>query len=263
MARLRGPQGCPWDKQQSWASLLPYTIEEAYEVAEAVETHQIDGLRDELGDLLFHIIFYSRIAEEQGLFSLTEVIRGVVAKMTRRHPHVFGPATTDDDPTSLQAHEVPGRWEEIKRQERTRQREANGATGPASLFDDVHSRLPALLWAAKVQRKMGQVGFDWPNDDGVMAKVQEELAELEQARRERDPAAMTEELGDLLFTLVNLARHLQINPETALRGSTRKFQTRFRIMETRLHQAGQSVATATLEQLESLWQEAKRVSSDT
>ncbi len=262
MARLRGPEGCPWDRQQTWKTLVPYTLEEAYEVVEAVETHQVDGLRDELGDLLFHVTFYSRIAEEEGLFSLAEVIQTLLTKMTRRHPHVFGPLATDNGTEQPVAQEIPARWEEIKRQERSQQREARGQAGPASLFDDVNSRLPALLWAAKVQRKMGQIGFDWPDDEGVMAKVREELAELDQARQDRDPEAMAEELGDLLFTLVNLARHLQINPETALRGSTRKFQNRFRRMETRLHQVGQSVETATLAQLEALWQETKRAPSD-
>ncbi|WP_227657727.1 nucleoside triphosphate pyrophosphohydrolase, partial [Candidatus Magnetaquicoccus inordinatus] len=169
MARLRGAQGCPWDKEQSWRSLVPYTIEEAYEVAEAVETGQVSALRDELGDLLFHVVFYSRIAEEQGDFSLQEVIEWVVEKMTRRHPHVF--ASPEGD--SLLATEVPGRWEEIKRQEKSRLRQQQGESGPASLFDDVHSRLPALLWAAKVQRKMGQIGFDWPDVHGVLRKVHE------------------------------------------------------------------------------------------
>ncbi|MBF0400639.1 MAG: nucleoside triphosphate pyrophosphohydrolase [Magnetococcales bacterium] len=257
MARLRGPAGCPWDKQQSWHSLLPYTIEEAYEVAEAVETGQVAALRDELGDLLFHVVFYSQIAEEKTLFSLEEVIRTVTRKMTRRHPHVFAPSATADQAGLPAAHEVPARWEEIKRQEKTAQRAQRGESGPASLFDDVNSHLPALLWAAKVQRKMGQVGFDWPDADGVMDKVREELAELEQARQREDAAAVEEELGDLLFTLVNLARHLQLNPEITLRRATRKFQNRFRHMESCLHQTGQTVETATLEQLEALWQEAK------
>ncbi|MBF0162027.1 MAG: nucleoside triphosphate pyrophosphohydrolase [Magnetococcales bacterium] len=262
MARLRGPAGCPWDKQQTWHTLVPYTLEEAYEVAEAVESRQAQGLRDELGDLLFHIVFYSRIAQEEGAFTLTEVVRGVVDKMTRRHPHVF--AATDDPAASppLTAQGVPARWEEIKRQEKSQQKTAHGESTPASLFDDVNSHLPALLWAAKVQRKMGQVGFDWPDADGVLVKVREELEELAAATKEQAPAAMEEELGDLLFTLVNLARHLQVNPETALRHSTRKFQTRFRHMEIRLHQEGQSVETATLAQLEALWQEAKQASSD-
>lgn len=256
MARLRGPVGCPWDKQQTWKTLLPYTIEEAYEVVEAVETGQVEGLRDELGDLLFHITFYSQIAQEQGLFSLEEVILGVVTKMTRRHPHIFAqPEQTAQ--TDLPSAAVPARWEEIKRQEKTAQRAEKGESGPASLFDDINSHLPALLWAAKVQRKMGQVGFDWPDATGVMEKVREELAELDEARLADDAAAMEEELGDLLFTLANLARHLHLNPEIALRRATHKFQARFRIMESRLHQAGQSVETATLEELEPLWQEAK------
>ncbi|MBF0185310.1 MAG: nucleoside triphosphate pyrophosphohydrolase [Magnetococcales bacterium] len=254
MARLRGPEGCPWDKQQSWASLVPYTIEEAYEVAEAVETGQVAGLRDELGDLLFHVVFYSRIAEEENHFSLQEVIRWVVDKMIHRHPHVF--AVQEGDPPL--AEEVPGRWEEIKRQEKSRQRQERGESGPASVFDDLNSRLPALLWAAKVQRKMGQVGFDWPDVQGVLGKVREELAELEEACSSAESAAIEEELGDLLFTLVNVARHRHINPEVALRSSTRKFQDRFRYMESRLHQAGQAVSSASLEQLEALWQEAKQ-----
>jgi ATP diphosphatase len=254
MARLRGPEGCPWDKQQRWDTLVPYTIEEAYEVAEAVETGQVAGLCDELGDLLFHVVFYSRIAEEEGHFSLQEVIQGVVTKMTRRHPHVFA-AEAGQTP---QAEEVPARWEEIKRQEKSQQRLARGEAGPASVFDDVNSRLSALLWAAKVQRKMGQVGFDWPEVTGVLAKVEEELQELAEACREENTAAVSEELGDLLFTLVNVARHMKINPEVALRGSTRKFQDRFRYIESRLHQQGQAVASASLEQLEALWQEAKQ-----
>lgn len=260
MARLRGPVGCPWDKQQTWKTLLPYTIEEAYEVAEAVETGHVDGLRDELGDLLFHITFYSQIAQEQGLFSLEEVIRGVVTKMTRRHPHIFAHSAQADGAGLPTAQAVPARWEEIKRQEKTAQRENNGERGPASLFDDLNSHLPALLWAAKVQRKLGQVGFDWPDATGVMEKVREELAELEEARQRDDADAMEEELGDLLFTLTNLAGHLHINSEMALRRATHKFQARFRIMESRLHQAGQSVETATLDALERLWQEAKSAS---
>lgn len=262
MARLRSPEGCPWDKEQTWQTLVPYTIEEAYEVAEAVETKDIHGLRDELGDLLFHITFYSQIAQEEGIFSLEDVLQAVITKMTHRHPHVFG---SPED--RLAADEVPERWEEIKRQEKIAKQQAQGDSGPASLpvslFDDIHSRLPALLWAAKVQRKMGQVGFDWANADGVMEKVHEEMAELEQARQDQDQSSMEEEYGDLLFVLVNLGRHMKINPETALRHATHKFQQRFRSMETRLQESGQSVQSATLEQLEALWQEAKLTTAKT
>lgn len=253
MARLRGPEGCPWDKKQTWRSLTPYTIEEAYECAEAVETGNIEGLRDELGDLLFHVTFYSQIAQEEALFSLDEVIRAVITKMTRRHPHVFAP----QEERRPNADEVPERWEEIKRNEKTQQKKANGDLSPASVFDDINSHLPALLWAAKVQRKMGQVGFDWENADGVMEKCREEMAELDEARHTHNLAAMEEEFGDLLFTMVNLAGHIGVNPETALRQSTRKFQERFRTIETRMHKSGQSVQNASLEQLETLWQEAK------
>lgn len=254
MARLRSPEGCPWDKKQTWHSLVPHTIEEAYEVAEAVETNDAQGLRDELGDLLFHIIFYSQIAQEEKVFSLEEIIRGVITKMTRRHPHVFD----QQEGSFPKADEVPERWEEIKRHEKKQQKKARGDHTPTSIFDDINSRLPALLWAAKVQRKLGQVGFDWKNAEGVMEKVREEMAELDQARHHQDPAAIEEEFGDLLFVLVNLARHLNINPETTLRQATRKFQTRFRNMETRLHASGQSVQDTSLETLELLWQEAKK-----
>ncbi|MBF0428429.1 MAG: nucleoside triphosphate pyrophosphohydrolase [Magnetococcales bacterium] len=245
MARLRGPDGCPWDREQTPLSLLPYTIEEAYEVAEAVETRNPVAWRDELGDLLFHVVFHSRIAQEQGEFSLADVVAGVVEKMTRRHPHVFDP----NGERLAEAALVLGRWEEIKRQEK------GESGGQVSVFDDINSRLPALLWAAKVQRKMAQVGFDWKEPSGVIDKVHEELAELQQAA---DTDAREEELGDLLFTLVNLARHLQINPESALRRATRKFQDRFRFMEQRLHADNRTPHEADLEELEALWQESKR-----
>lgn len=257
MARLRGPAGCPWDKKQTWHSLVPHTIEEAYEVAEAVETDNVQGVRDELGDLLFHIIFYSQIAQEENLFSLEDLIRAVISKMTRRHPHVFAP----QEAQRPEAEEVPGRWEKIKRDEKAQQKRAEGDESATSVFDDIHSRLPALLWAAKVQRKMGQLGFDWQDADGVLEKVREEMAELDQARHAQNLTAMEEEFGDLLFTLVNLARHIGVNPETALRHATHTFQKRFRTIETRLHTSGQSLEKATLAQLESLWQEVKSAPS--
>lgn len=253
MATLRSEQGCPWDKEQTWNSLVPFTIEEAYEVAEAAEKGDADELKDELGDLLFHITFYSQIAQEKKKFTLDDVILGVIKKMTRRHPHVFG------EPSNRlkNAQEVPERWEEIKRREKSEQQNTDPNTPPASVFDDMNSHLPALLWAAKVQRKMGQVGFDWKDADGVMEKVNEEMMELQQARKEQNQNAMEEELGDLLFTLVNLARHMKINPEMALRHATKKFQNRFRFMESRLFESGKSIQETKLEQLESLWQESK------
>ncbi|MBF8274307.1 MAG: Nucleoside triphosphate pyrophosphohydrolase [Magnetococcales bacterium] len=253
MERLRGPEGCPWDREQTWNSLIPFTIEEAYEVAEAVETGHWEHLRDELGDLLFHVVFYSRIAQEQNLFSLRDVIRGVTEKMTRRHPHVFGAAE------KLQmAGQVPGRWEEIKRQEKVALARETGENAIPSVFDDINSRLPALLWAAKVQRKMGQVGFDWTDIHAVADKVREELDELDRGHQRQDQANIEEEVGDVLFTMVNLARHLKVNPETALRASTRKFQNRFRYMEERLHREGRHPRETPLDELEGLWQESKK-----
>ncbi|MBF0382456.1 MAG: nucleoside triphosphate pyrophosphohydrolase [Magnetococcales bacterium] len=258
MASLRSENGCPWDKKQTWQSLIPYTIEEAYEVIEAAEGEDAAGLKDELGDLLFHVVFYSRIAEESNQFNIDDVIRGITEKMTRRHPHVFG----DKSGSINGADEVPGLWEEIKRKEREEKNglvenrdEANSK--PVSIFDDINSRVPALLWASKVQRKMGQVGFDWADADGVLEKIDEEFSELQKAREAQDVAGMTEEIGDLLFTMVNLSRHLKINPETALRQSTHKFQNRFRYMEAKLLDQGRSAQESSLEELESLWQESK------
>ncbi|MBF0192319.1 MAG: nucleoside triphosphate pyrophosphohydrolase [Magnetococcales bacterium] len=244
MARLRGPEGCPWDRKQTPQSLLPYTIEEAYEVAEAVETHNTASWKDELGDLLFHVVFHSRIAAEEGAFTLSDVITGIVDKMTRRHPHVFAP----DGETLHQPEQVVSQWEEIKRQEKS------ATQGPPSLFDDVNSHLPALLWAAKVQRKMSQVGFDWDGPEGVMEKVREELEELRVAPT---PDNREEELGDLLLTIVNLAGHYRINPEMALRRATRKVQARFRHMESRLRENDRTPTDASLDELEALWQESK------
>ncbi|MBF0346116.1 MAG: nucleoside triphosphate pyrophosphohydrolase [Magnetococcales bacterium] len=252
MDRLRSPGGCPWDREQTWNSLLPFTIEEAYEVAEAVETGHWQHLRDELGDLLFHVVFYSRIAQEQKLFDMDDVIRGVTEKMTRRHPHVFG-GTGEE---RIAASEVPGRWEEIKRQEKTAL--AMEAQKIPSVFDDINSRLPALLWAAKVQRKMAQVGFDWTEIHEVVGKVREELDELAEGWARRDQANIEEEIGDVLFTMVNLARHLKVDPETALRASTRKFQNRFRYMEECLYREGRHPRETPLDRLEALWQESKK-----
>ncbi len=249
MDQLRSENGCPWDRKQTWKSLIPYTIEEAYEVAEAVETQQVDQLKDELGDLLFHIVFYSRIAKEQNLFDMDDVARTVTEKMIRRHPHVFG-----GEEKITNANEVPGRWEEIKKQEKA----ARNQSGIPSVFDDIHSRLPALLWAAKVQRKMAQVGFDWSDIHAVAGKVREELDELDVGRRNKDQANIEEEIGDCLFTLVNLARHLKVNPEVALRASTRKFQNRFRYMEEHLHREGRHPGETPLDTLEALWQDSKK-----
>lgn len=244
MARLRAPDGCPWDREQTFRSLIPCTIEEVYEVVEAVEADDRPGLREELGDLLFHVIFYSQLAREEGAFSLAEVIAMVTAKMIRRHPHVFGPRKLET------AQEVVQHWEAIKQEEKA-------SSGPASLFDGLSSRLPALLWAYKVQQKMAKVGFDWPDAEGVLEKLAEELEELKTARLERNADAIEEEIGDLLFTAANLARHLGVHPESALRRATLKFMSRFRHIEQRLQADSRTVADTPLDHLEALWQESK------
>ncbi|MEO5344820.1 MAG: nucleoside triphosphate pyrophosphohydrolase [Magnetococcus sp. YQC-9] len=246
MARLRSSDGCPWDRKQSLKSLLPYTIEEAFEVVEAVETHNLPALKDELGDLLFHIVFHSRIAEEEGQFTLAEVIDGIVTKMTRRHPHVFG----NEEERQADPDRVVARWEEIKREEKQGRGEK-----PASVFDDLNSHLPALLWAAKVQRKMSRVGFDWQEPSGVIDKIHEELEELRVAP---DADNREEEIGDILMTVVNLAGHYRINPEMALRRAAHKTQARFRFMERALHAENRTPMDATLDELEALWQASKR-----
>ncbi|MBF0135580.1 MAG: nucleoside triphosphate pyrophosphohydrolase [Magnetococcales bacterium] len=259
VARLRSPEGCPWDRVQTLASLTPHTIEEAYEVVEAIETNQPEQLRQELGDLLFHVILYSQIAQEEGHFTLTDVIQEVTKKMRRRHPHVFGPQRQEvAEQVALEGVErLRHNWETIKRQEK----QVDSATIP-SVFDGLPNALPALHLAYKVQQKMARIGFDWPEPAPVLAKVHEELAELEQARMDADPSAIEEEIGDVLFTLANYARHLKINPEKALRRSTLKFQNRFRYIEQRLREEGLSVHDVPLERLESLWQESKRQKKD-
>ncbi|MBF0625059.1 MAG: nucleoside triphosphate pyrophosphohydrolase [Magnetococcales bacterium] len=242
--RLRGPDGCPWDQTQTFHTLLTHTVEEAYEVVEAVENSDLPGLRQELGDLLFHVVLYSRIAQEGGHFDLAEVIGGVTDKMIQRHPHVFG---SPED----RAARRPGDWE------RRKHREAGAEQRPGSVFDGLSGRLPALHLAYKVQQKMARVGFDWPGPEPVRAKVAEELAEFDQAVAAGDARAMEEELGDLLFVLANLARHHRINPERALRQATVKFRDRFRFIEERVWAAGDRVEEVGVARLEELWQERK------
>lgn len=234
MARLRDPQhGCPWDVAQDFASIAPYAIEEAYEVADAIERNDLDALRDELGDLLLQVIFHSRMAEEAMAFSLADVIAGITAKMIRRHPHVFG----DGAPT-------PG-WESIKAEERKQ-------TGADGALDGVAATLPALMRAVKLQKRAARVGFDWPDTVGVKAKILEEIEELDSASSDD---AVEDEAGDLLFAVVNLVRHRGVAPEAALRRANAKFERRFRMMEAL---AGDSFAGLSLEEKESLWVQAKR-----
>ena len=250
MARLRDPaDGCPWDVRQSFASIAPYTIEEAYEVAEAIRHGDMAGLRDELGDLLLQVVFHARMAEEASHFDLDDVARAINEKMVRRHPHVFaeGAADTPDAVTAS--------WEQIKAAERAEK--AGGRA--ASVLDGVTLGQPALSRAVKLQKRAVEVGFDWPNLGQVMEKLEEELGEVraELAAAERDKARLTDEIGDLLFVVANLARHLKIDPEAALRDCNAKFERRFRYVEQALLAEGKAPGTASLDEMEAHWLAAK------
>lgn len=246
MARLRDPEGgCPWDLAQSFRTIAPYTLEEAYEVADAIERGDLEGLRDELGDLLFQVVFHARLAEEQGAFDFAAVARGLAEKMRRRHPHVFGNAEVGDAAAQTLA------WERHKADERA-QREQG-------LLDDVPLGLPALARAQKLGRRAARVGFDWPDAAAVMAKLAEETTELHLALAgpETAPEAVEEEFGDLLFTLANLARHLELDAEGALRRASLKFEQRFRALEARLAAMGRRPEEMDAAALERLWAEVK------
>jgi MazG family protein len=244
MARLRDPErGCPWDREQNFATIAPYTIEEACEVADAIERGDMTALKDELGDLLFQVVFHARMAEEDGLFAFDDVAEAIGDKMERRHPHVFG----DAEIASIAAQNEA--WEAHKAAER----EAKGEA--ASVVDGVAIALPALLRAAKISRRAGRIGFDWPDAASVIDKIEEELDEIEDALDDHaPPAALEEEIGDLLFAAANLARKLDIEPETALRRATAKFERRFRRVETLAKARG---VERDLDALEALWQEVK------
>lgn len=247
MRQLRDPQtGCPWDVEQDFASIAPYTIEEAYEVADAVQRGDTDDIRDELGDLLLQVVFQARIAEEAGLFSLADVARSISDKMVDRHPHVFG------DDGRPQLAEQSGRWEAIKAEERARK----GHTG---ILDDVAAGLPPMLRALKLQKRAARVGFDWVNIDDIIAKLHEETAEL-RAETTCDPvdqARVEDEVGDVLFVAVNLARRAGVDPETALMACNSKFESRFRYIEKHAENSGKNMNDMSLEEMESLWQESK------
>ncbi len=254
MARLRNPDGgCPWDLEQNFATIAPYTIEEAYEVAEAIDRGDMNALRDELGDLLLQVVFHARMAEEDGLFDFAAVARGISDKMIRRHPHVFGNQTVDSATAQTAA------WEDQKAAERRATAEAEGRT--PSVLDGVSIALPGLTRAAKLGRRAARVGFDWPDVSGVLAKTEEEITEL---RSEIADGAMADrledEIGDLLITVANLARHLSIEPEAAIRRANRKFEERFRYVESRLRPHGRSPNDADAEELDELWNEAKQAS---
>jgi len=258
MARLRDPKyGCPWDLRQDYASIVPHTIEEAYEVADAIERGDFVHLPGELGDLLFQVVYYSQLAREEGRFEFATVVDGIVRKLVRRHPHVFpdGDLYGAPDMARLEEAAIRQRWEEIKAEERA---EAAAAPQQLSLLDDVPGALPALSRAAKLQKRAAHVGFDWPEALPVVDKVREELDEVLEAMSENDPQAITEEVGDLLFVAVNLARHLKVDPEAALRGANAKFERRFRFIEQRLRERGRPIEACSLDELDALWGEAKK-----
>jgi len=247
MAALRDPQeGCPWDREQDFASIAPYTIEEAYEVADAIARDDLTELRDELGDLLFQVVFHARMAEEEGAFDFNDVVTAIVDKMTRRHPHVFGEAEVAD------AEEQTRAWEKLKAEERKEK------GGHHSLLDGVTLGLPALSRAAKLQKRAARGGFDWPSIEGVVAKIEEELNEVRAELESGDEQALGEEIGDLFFACVNLARHAGFDPEASLRAANHKFEQRFRYMEERLETQGQDLEQCSLKEMDRLWLQAKK-----
>jgi nucleoside triphosphate diphosphatase len=269
MAALRHPEtGCPWDKEQTFATIAPYTIEEAYEVADAIDRGDLIDLKDELGDLLLQVVYHARIAEEQGAFAFDDVAAAIAGKMIRRHPHVFG------SERERAAGAAPDFWATIKAEERAAKnaeralavsRPTTTLAGPdGSVLADVPLALPALMRAIKLQDKAARVGFDWPSLQPVFDKMREEMAELEaelsrpnRAVDGRQDAAVQDELGDLLFVMANVARHLKIDPEEALRGANQKFTRRFHHIERRLAEQGGSPQSASLDEMEALWLEAK------
>ena len=268
MARLRDPQyGCPWDLKQNYASIVPHTIEEAYEVADTIERGDFEHLQGELGDLLFQVVYYSQLAREEGRFEFDGVVDSITRKLIRRHPHVFptGELYAPVDTPSLSEAQVKSRWEEIKAEERAEKSQPEQLSllddVPAtllSLLDDVPATLPALSRAAKLQKRAATVGFDWPAALPVLDKVREELDEVLQAMADGDADALEDEVGDLLFAAVNLARHLKQDPEHALRRANRKFERRFRFIEQALRDSGRPIEDCDLDELDALWGEAKR-----
>lgn len=246
MARLRGEGGCPWDREQTHESLKPYIIEEAYEVLETIDEGDMDGLKEELGDLLLQTVFHSRLAEEAGIFNINDVLNAICDKLVRRHPHVFGESEADT------SEKVLKQWKEIKKGEKP-----DADTKPL-LEKAAPAGLPALMRAMKVQEKASSAGFDWEGWRGAFDKVEEELRELRHAFDAGDKDKVEMELGDFLFSLVNTSRHLNVDPEEALRKTTGKFMRRFAHIEKRLKETGRPLADATIEEMDKLWDEAKK-----
>ncbi len=262
MARLRGLDGCPWDREQSFSTIRKYTLEEVYEVFDAIEREDWEELKAELGDLLLQVLFYAQMADEPGHFSIVDVLETLNRKLVRRHPHVFGDEAAvaagnraeGVDTAGIDSDQVLRNWEEIKKHEK--KRAGNGEEG---LLDAVPRSMPALAEAAKLGSKAAKVGFDWPEVSGLLSKVREETAEIEvELEAAPEKAKVAEELGDLLFTVVNLARHIKVDPEMALRDANAKFRRRFASME---QMSAEPLEGLSLEQLEALWVEAKRASA--
>jgi ATP diphosphatase len=257
MAALRQPEtGCPWDIVQTFETIKPYTIEEAYEVADAIERKDPDDLCEELGDLLLQVVFHARIAEEEGLFSFGDVVEAITHKMIRRHPHVFARS----DANTPEA--VKAQWDTIKQQEKAERLARRAARGSAADPDtgylgSVQRSFPALTEALKLQERAAKVGFDWSEAAPILDKIEEEIGELREALAENRPDKVKDELGDLIFALVNIGRHVGAEPEQALRGTNTKFRNRFSYIETKLKGNGEDLADATLERMEELWQAAK------
>ncbi len=251
MAKLRDPEsGCPWDVKQTYQSIVPYTIEETYEVVDAIERDDFDELKSELGDLLFQVVFYCQIAREEGHFEFNDVIDSICDKLVRRHPHVFSDKTFESE------DELHRAWEASKHQERQNKVES------ASFMDDVPLSLPALKRAQKLQKRAAKQGFDWPDVEGVWAKIEEEIIEIKHEELTGNQERLEDEVGDLLFAVVNLARHYKLDAESILRKATQKFENRFRVMEQHITESNLELNQLNLEQMEAYWQMAKRVLSD-
>lgn len=254
MARLRDPNGgCPWDIKQTFSSITPSTIEEAYELVDAIEQGDANQIREELGDVLFQTIFYSQLGKEQSLFDFEDVIHSLTAKLVRRHPHVFpnGDLRARFD-AGIDEREVKLQWEEIKKQERKEKSQGG-------LLDDIPQALPALKRAQKMQKRASQIGFDWPNASAALQKVKEEIVELEQALANNDADNIREELGDLMFSCVNVSRLLNVDAEQAVAACNHKFEQRFSFIESSLIESGGDVESASLAQMDSLWEQAKTI----
>ncbi|HZS56030.1 MAG TPA: nucleoside triphosphate pyrophosphohydrolase [Bryobacteraceae bacterium] len=248
MDRLRAPGGCPWDRKQTFDTIKSYLLEETYEVMDAIDERDWDGLKEELGDLMLQPVFFAQMAKDEERFDIADSLQAINEKLVRRHPHVFGDATADT------AEDVKHRWDEIKKQEK----EGQGSRADALLLESVPRSLPALVEADKISKKAASVGFEWPNISGVIEKLQEEAAELVRARATGDHEHIEAEVGDLLFTLVNLARFLGVDPEQALRKTNVRFRRRFSFVEREVAASGATLTETPLDRMEDLWQEAKK-----